>query len=666
MVSEQILILCSILLNFVFFYWLLRTKIRTDQRRTHVFLSSITTVLYWGSIFLMLKTFLKLDFAEMVGLKWVPLFFLTFLLFFGGFSRLTRIEHSMKSVHFFLFSIGLGIGFVAIESVYFIAVLSYTSISGFVLGVGIVHTTTSMFLTQRVIQQIRIDQYINRKKVANSLLFFVSLMIGLVMFGAVLTVGEAFFISGNSYFFIIEFLSLLLLIFITIGYGEKQYTEKQQEIISKNIELSYLAHHDPLTSMYNRLFIQNKMEELIEGDERFSLLNIDLDHFKQINDFYGHQFGDHVLKIIADRLNLSLNDGDMAARLGGDEFIVIFKEMDYKETIQEFAQKLISLFCEPIYIDHCVLGVTSSIGIASYPEDGSNLDDLQKKSDMAMYNAKGKGRNRFSIFDKQMEKDRLSELQLKEDLSRALKRKEFLLHYQPQIDLKSNKIIGFEALIRWNRPKMGMVLPDQFIKIAEDTGLILPIGQWVLEEACSQVENLNKTYGESFRISVNLSLKQFTKKNLLESVSRALQISGLPANRLGLEITESTAMEDTLYTMEVLKQLNLMGVHISIDDFGTGYSSLNYLKEFDIQSIKIDKSFIKDLASNRDDISIVNAILSLAKNLGLKVVAEGVEAGDQEKHLIQQGCDEAQGFFYSMPLNDTQISNYIDRMLIKR
>jgi diguanylate cyclase (GGDEF)-like protein/PAS domain S-box-containing protein len=424
-------------------------------------------------------------------------------------------------------------------------------------------------------------------------------------------------------------------------------------------QIRHMAHHDALTELPNRVLLHDRIGQAIAQARRnrrvAALLVIDLDRFKNINDSLGHQVGDGLLRTVAERLVACVRDADTVARMGGDEFVVVLTDLKRAEDAGPIAQKILGALPRPVNIEDHELRVTSSIGICAYPHDGEDVETLMRNADAAMYHAKETGRNNFQFFTRQMNTAANQRLLLEKDLRLALEREEFTIDYQPQVDLKTGGIVGFEALIRWRHPRRGMVAPSEFIPVAEETGLITPIGEWVLRGACMQARNWRTLGYPQLRVSVNCSAQQFRQEGLVDVVARTLQQTGLPASSLKLEITESVIVEHAEHVIARLKALDNIGVRLSIDDFGTGYSSLGYLKRFPIHELKIDRSFVRDIGTDPDDAAIVSAIIAMARGLELQVVAEGVETAEQLAFLKKLGCDWAQGYYFSKPLPAEEI-----------
>jgi diguanylate cyclase (GGDEF)-like protein/PAS domain S-box-containing protein len=419
----------------------------------------------------------------------------------------------------------------------------------------------------------------------------------------------------------------------------------------------YLATRDALTGLPNRVLLNDRLEQAITNGARsrtgLAFMFIDLDRFKTINDSLGHQVGDELLKRVAGRLAECIRASDTVARLGGDEFAVILENLrdDDDEGAQQVAEKMISAMAAPMLINNQHLNTSCSIGISLYPVDGRDSATLMKHADVAMYYAKEKGRNNYQFFSAQMNARAQERLAIENYLRLALRRNELLLHYQPRIDIPSGKMVGVEALIRWQHPRRGLLGPGKFIEIAEDSGLIVPIGEWVLENACNQAREWQRTVSPGLRISVNLSVGQVVDGDrLFAAVERALAASGIPPSTLELELTESLLMQNIDDKAALLNRLGGLGVGLAIDDFGTGYSSLSYLKKLPVDAIKIDSSFVQDIDTDPNDEAIIRAILALAHSLRLKVIAEGVETPGQFARLRELGCNEYQGYFSSPPL----------------
>lgn len=427
--------------------------------------------------------------------------------------------------------------------------------------------------------------------------------------------------------------------------------------------LNHMAFHDALTGLPNRALFYDRIAHGLararRSDSQLVLMLLDLDRFKNINDSLGHDAGDMLLKTIAQRLKNDVRDMDTVARLGGDEFVVVLEAMDERSDITQVANKILTALARPMNVFGHDISTSVSIGISVYPQDGSTTEELLKHADVAMYKAKEAGKNDFKFYAEGMNASAVNFLLLENDLRRGIEQEQLQLYYQPQIDLSSGKLIGMEALVRWQHPQRGMVSPVHFIPLAEETGLIEPLGDWVLREACRQLkrwQELDKYHGT---VAVNLSPRQFQHGDFVARVEEILTAADLPAEYLELEITETSAMEHAGESINLMNRLNSMGISLAIDDFGTGYSSLAYLKRFPIQKLKIDRSFINDVATDSNDAAIAKSIISLAHNMGLKVLAEGVEDKHQMEWLRARGCDQAQGYYYSQPISARQMEQHL-------
>ena len=443
---------------------------------------------------------------------------------------------------------------------------------------------------------------------------------------------------------LVQFDNVDCLLTITRDITEKKRTEAQVE---------RLAHFDQLTGLPNRGQIQARFQFALNlaqrGGESMAVMFLDLDHFKNINDTLGHSVGDRLLVQVAQRMARTLRAEDTLSRLGGDEFILMLPAIG-AEGAQQVAKKLIEAVARPCQIEQYELVSTVSIGIALYPQDGEDFETLSKNADAAMYRVKQGSRNNFCFFTQEMQAHSARSLQLVNAMHHALVREEFGLHYQPQVSLQDGRLVGAEALLRWQHPELGAVSPAEFIPIAEDSGQILVIGEWVLRTAVTQFKRWIDAGMAPLVVAVNLSAVQFRHPNLVAMVTQILDEAGLPAECLELELTEAMAMDNPLAAIALMNQLHERGVRLSIDDFGTGYSSLSYLKKFNVSKLKIDQSFVHDISEDADDKAIVTAIINLATSLGLQTIAEGVETAGQLAFLRLQGCDEVQGYYFSKPL----------------
>jgi diguanylate cyclase (GGDEF)-like protein len=436
-----------------------------------------------------------------------------------------------------------------------------------------------------------------------------------------------------------------------IGYRGVGRDITAQKVAEDRIQ--YLATHDGLTGLPNRLMFSELLNVAIHSARRyertFAVMFIDLDRFKIINDTLGHEAGDKLLQEISGRLTLDLRSSDVVARLGGDEFVILVQEVSELEQVASVARKILASVMRPMILAGQECRVTTSIGICMFPGDAQDEQALMKNADMAMYLAKEQGKNNFQFYSDTTNTLSLERLALEASLRRALERDELFLAYQPKLDLRTGKINGVEALLRWQHPELGVVMPAHFIALAEETGLIIPMGRWVLQTACAQNVAWQREGLPPVSMAVNLSARQFSDEGLMNDIATAIKETGMAPELLELEITEGMAMQNIESASTVLAAINQMGVRIAIDDFGTGYSSLAQIKRFPIDTLKIDRSFIRDLTDNPEDQAITKAIIAMGKTLSLTVVAEGVETKEQETFLRKHDCDESQGYYFSRP-----------------
>jgi diguanylate cyclase (GGDEF)-like protein/PAS domain S-box-containing protein len=428
-------------------------------------------------------------------------------------------------------------------------------------------------------------------------------------------------------------------------------------------KIKVLAFYDSLTGLVNRTMFIDTLSKAIQNselhDNQLAVLFLDFDRFKNINDTLGHAVGDLMLKQIAERLKKSSRKEEVISRMGGDEFIILLPDINSRVQVEEFAKKLLNLFSKPINVSGHELFITSSIGISIYPYDGTENESLIKNADTAMYRAKEKGGNKYEFYKTSMNEKALDRLELENDLRKALDKDELFLVYQPKVNLNTGKVIGAEALVRWKHAARGIVSPVDFIPLAEETGLIISIGEWVIKTACLQIKEWKKETCEDLRISINISPQQFLRGNLTATIEKAIKDAEIDGRFIDLEITESCLMENSEKNMKIVQNLKAIGAEISVDDFGKGFSSLSYLKQFDVDVLKIDSSFIKDIPSNTNDMAITTAIISMAHDLNLKVVAEGVETEEQLEFLLSKSCDEMQGYYFSRPISSTEFGEML-------
>lgn len=423
-------------------------------------------------------------------------------------------------------------------------------------------------------------------------------------------------------------------------------------------KMEHDAVHDALTGLPNRKALTDRLQRSIEKRKKdedflFAVLFLDLDRFKVVNDSMGHQIGDELLKVLSERLKLVVRPGDMVARLGGDEFVILIDDLNNTAQVTEISERILSELKKPVEIADENIYSNCSIGIVMSSSDYEDTDNIVRDADLAMYRAKSRGKGRYEFFDSKKHEGTKSLLHMEVDLRNAIEREEFILHYQPIVSVDSEKVIGFESLIRWQHPTRGLVPPNEFIPVAEDTGLIPEIGLWVLRESCLQLRKwqMSNLAAEDLIVHVNISAHQLEERDLVDQIARILSETGLPASCLKLEITESVLMTNAEQSIITVKKLRKMGIRFSIDDFGTGYSSLSYLHRFPIDTLKVDRSFINRIGSDHEQSAIVETIIKLASSLGMDVVAEGVETGEQREFLRKTNCRYGQGYFYSRPVD---------------
>jgi diguanylate cyclase (GGDEF)-like protein/PAS domain S-box-containing protein len=441
----------------------------------------------------------------------------------------------------------------------------------------------------------------------------------------------------------------------TIDITERKRAEEQ---------VKHLAFHDPLTNLPNRLLFSDRLTLAVaqahRHNQRLAVLFLDLDRFKVINDSLGHSVGDELLRQVAERIQEYVREGDTVARLGGDEFTLLVPGITAEEDAAKIAKKICDAIHDPFWIDGRELFVTTSMGVAVYPSDGHDAETLVRNADSAMYRAKEQGRDNYQLYTPAMNAKAVERLSLESRLRQAVANDELELHFQPFFDLKTAEVLGAEALLRWRHPELGLIPPGEFIPIAELSGLIVPIGEWVLRTACAAARKWHAQGFPSLTVSVNLSSRQFQQSDLVSQVTSALTETGLEPDKLDLEITESNAMQNAEHSINTLWGLKKQGVRISMDDFGTGYSSLNYLKRFPIDRIKLDQSFVRDLPGDKDDAAIAMAVIAMGRSLELVVIAEGVETEEQLAFLKDRNCDQLQGFLFSRPLPPEAFASFLE------
>jgi diguanylate cyclase (GGDEF)-like protein/PAS domain S-box-containing protein len=434
----------------------------------------------------------------------------------------------------------------------------------------------------------------------------------------------------------------------------------------KDEELRYVAYHDMLTGLPNRKSFYMCLDDLLQqssrrsSDRAWALMFLDLDKFKQVNDALGHDTGDQLLKSVADRLKRSLRETDYLFRLGGDEFTIILTDLGRDIDVARVARKILDSVNRPFRFNSNEIFTSTSIGISVFPNDGWEVEGLVKNADMAMYDAKESGGSRYRFFTEEMNRKALHRMKMESSLRKALGRNELMLYYQPLVN-EAKRIVGMEALLRWNHPELGLILPDEFIRITEETGIIVPVGRWVLKTACTQTKRWHDMGFSDLFVAVNLSARQLQESDFEQMVIEIIDESGLPPEHLKLEVTESSVIQNPEVCIAKMKTLRARGITFSIDDFGTGYSSLSYLKRFPIDSLKIDRSFISDAMNNKGDQEIIKTIIAMAHNLDIDAVAEGVETQDQKDFLASHGCNSMQGFLFAHPVPVDQFKNLLER-----
>jgi len=488
-----------------------------------------------------------------------------------------------------------------------------------------------------VFQDLGSINFHNIIRVRNSLiLFVVSIFIFLI--------GLSYYLYSKKYKQFMQEMNINL---------EEKVQVKTRELKKQSKKLEHLAQHDFLTKLPNRMLLIDRLKQSIKHAKRtkqkINILFLDLDRFKEINDTYGHEIGDALLKNVANRLNGCIREEDTIARLGGDEFTIILNSTDEIQTIA-VANKIIEIMHDSIIVGNIELHSTFSIGISTFPDDGDTPDILLRNADTAMYEAKDSGKNTYRFYNSKMTELAFERVLLENNLRKAIENEEFEAYYQPKIDARTDKIIGLEALIRWNHPELGLIPPIKFIHFAESIGLIVEIDKWMMREATTHVLKWKKEGIQTGRLSINASAKQLENKDCVRDLSLLISTVGFNPKDLEIEITEGQIMKNTQHVTSVLNEVREIGINISIDDFGTGYSSLSYLKRLPIDKLKIDRSFIRDIPEDQDDVAIVKTIIALANNLSLELIAEGVETEQQKDFLLKEGCHNIQGYFYSKPL----------------
>lgn len=462
----------------------------------------------------------------------------------------------------------------------------------------------------------------------------------------------------HGVFVIAEALVLGYIIKLQIEYGV-ELNRSENQILGLNEELSFTSLHDSLTGLPNRYNLYSQLKLMVANanryERKFAVLFLDLDHFKNINDTLGHNIGDGLLKAVSQKLNSMIRENDVVARIGGDEFIIVLNDFSDAGTLEQVISKILDTFHREWIVQNHFLRLSTSIGVAIYPDDSKDINELMKFADIAMYKAKSEGRDQFSFFTATLNAQVHEEVNIAHDMHRALEDREFVLYYQPKIHILSGKIIGAEALIRWNHHEKGLIYPNNFITIAENTGFILKLGTWIIEETAEMISRLEHSGYRDVHVSCNVSTRQFQNLHLFSDIENAIRINEINPDQFAIEITESVMMEYLEVTLEVLKRIKSLGVHICMDDFGTGYSSLSYLRQFPIDSLKIDKSFVDDISENENnDHILLNTIIAMGQTLNLNVIAEGVEQAYQMEYLKERGCEYYQGYYFAKPVPEDE------------
>jgi len=469
----------------------------------------------------------------------------------------------------------------------------------------------------------------------------------------------------HAVFVIAEALVIGYIIKLQIEYGvELNRSEKQ--ISGLNEELSFTSLHDSLTGLPNRYNLYSQLKLMVANanryERKFAVLFLDLDHFKNINDTLGHNVGDALLKAVSLKLKTLIRENDIVARIGGDEFIIVLNDFSDSGNLEQVIVKILDAFRHEWPVQTHFLRLSTSIGVAIYPDDSKEINELMKFADIAMYKAKSEGRDQFSFFTSKLNDKVHKEVRIAHDMHRALEDSEFVLYYQPKIHINTGKIIGAEALIRWHHPDKGIIYPDQFISIAENTGFILKLGTWVIEESAEMISRLAHSGYTDIHVSCNISTRQFQNLHLFSDIENAIRINEINPAQFAIEITESVMMEYLDVTLEVIKKIKRLGIHICMDDFGTGYSSLSYLRQFPIDSLKIDKSFVDDISEmgNNDHI-LLNTIIAMCETFNLNIIAEGVEHQYQMEYLKERGCGYYQGFYFAKPVPEDEFLDLLKK-----
>jgi len=469
----------------------------------------------------------------------------------------------------------------------------------------------------------------------------------------------------HGIFVFAEALVIGYIIKLQIEYGVEQ-NRSENQILGLNEELSFTSLHDSLTGLPNRYNLYSQLKLTVANanryERKFAVLFLDLDHFKNINDTLGHNVGDTLLKAVSHKLKSMIRENDIVARIGGDEFIIILNDFNDLGTLEQVISKILDAFHQEWVVQNHFLRLSTSIGVAIYPDDSQEINELMKFADIAMYKAKAEGRDQFSFFTATLNAQVHEEVKIAHDMHRALEDHEFVLYYQPKIHISTGKIIGAEALIRWKHHEKGIIYPNSFISIAENTGFILKLGTWIIDETVEMLSRLQHAGYTDIHVSCNVSTRQFQNLHLYSDIENAIFTNGINPAQFAIEITESVMMEYLDVTLEVLKKMKGLGIHICMDDFGTGYSSLSYLRRFPIDSLKIDKCFVDDISANENnDHILLNTIIAMGQTLNLNVIAEGVEEAYQMEYLKARGCEYYQGYYFAKPVSEDEFFALLEK-----
>jgi len=559
----------------------------------------------------------------------------------------THRKHPLAGATLFLLSLTLMLSYLAWvgSGIRDSALLGYCGVLIFAAMLG--NKRLLVFLLSIMVAVIFLIAYVNDYGIYHNLIEPTNLTTGAIAIIILIVIGVATWIMAHDYRAALD-----------------ELARENERVKNANIHIEHLALHDPLTGLPNRIMAQNNFDHIFQQTQAqqqlLGLIFIDLDNLKPINDSLGHQAGDQILKEVALRLQSYTKTVDRVYRYGGDEFIVLMPNISANTEVSQASREILQLISDNYLYRNIEIFCTCSIGIALAPQDGEDLDTLIKKADIAMYHSKDSGRNSYRFFNPDISHNMLEHISLISGMRKALQENQFSLHYQPKIDLQTNQVCGLEALLRWNHPEQGFIPPSTFIPLAESSGLIIELGEWVISEACDQAKRWYDEGMLQFAVAVNISSIQFKRGTIDAVVSGALAASGLPPQFLELELTESLLIEDSERLATTLAKLRSEGVHLSIDDFGTGYSNLGYLKKFEVEALKIDQSFVRKMDGHSGDDAIVRAIIQMATSLGLKTIAEGVEDANTAALLRGMGCTQAQGYYWARPMPANEVAGFVE------